>query len=91
MNLLYYLNGYPNRLAAVRLKPSYPFTDQVEFKEITASCMRQGNVEFQIPLPHTRGRYFLEFDLVSEGVAWFETNGSRPVRVAIRVIYYESY
>lgn len=43
-------------------------------------------MEFQIPLPHARGHYFLEFDLVSEGVAWFETNGSQPVRVAIRVI-----
>jgi SAM-dependent methyltransferase len=43
-------------------------------------------MEFQIPLPHARGRYFLEFDLVSEGVAWFETNGCHPVRVAIHVI-----
>jgi SAM-dependent methyltransferase len=44
-------------------------------------------MEFQIPLPQARGRYFLEFDLVSEGVAWFETNGSsQPVRIAIRVI-----
>jgi hypothetical protein len=43
-------------------------------------------MEFWIPLPHARGHYFLEFDLVSEGVAWFETNGSQPVRVAIQVI-----
>jgi SAM-dependent methyltransferase len=43
-------------------------------------------MEFQIPLPHARGLYFLEFDLVSEMVAWFETNGSQPIRVAIRVI-----
>jgi hypothetical protein len=35
------------------------------------------------PLPP--GAYVLEFDLVSEGVGWFEANGSATVRVPITV------
>ena len=39
-------------------------------------------VEFAIAAPET-GEYLLEFDLVSEGVGWFEMNGSATVTVAI--------
>ena len=35
------------------------------------------------PLPP--GEYTLEFDLVSEGVGWFESNGSATVSVPITV------
>ena len=35
------------------------------------------------PLPP--GEYTLEFDLVSEGVGWFEANGSATVSVPITV------
>ena len=32
------------------------------------------------------GTYLLEFDLVSEGVVWFDRNGSKTVRIPIEVI-----
>ncbi len=35
------------------------------------------------PYRPTKGNYVLEFDLVSEGVAWFATNGSAVVRLAV--------
>ena len=35
--------------------------------------------------PPPRGDYLLEFDLVSEGVAWFEMNGSATTTVNVRV------
>jgi ubiquinone/menaquinone biosynthesis C-methylase UbiE len=33
-----------------------------------------------------KGRYHLVFDLVSEYVCWFETNGSKPVSAAVEVL-----
>ena len=33
-----------------------------------------------------RGRYVLEFDLVSEGICWFENNGSQTVKCEIEVV-----
>jgi SAM-dependent methyltransferase len=41
-------------------------------------------VAFAIPPPEP-GEYLLEFDLVSEGVSWFEMNGSATVTVAIGI------
>jgi len=35
--------------------------------------------------PPDRGEYLLEFDLVSEGIGWFEMNGSATVSVAVTV------
>jgi hypothetical protein len=35
--------------------------------------------------PPGQGEYVLEFDLVSEGVAWFEMNGSPTATVALTV------
>ena len=35
--------------------------------------------------PAQPGRYFLEFDLVHEGVTWFEQKGSSTLRVPVRV------
>lgn len=35
--------------------------------------------------PPPPGEYLLEFDLVSEGVCWFERNGSATATVAITV------
>jgi len=40
---------------------------------------------FEFPSPST-GRYMLEFDLVSEAICWFATNGSRTVRVSVEVL-----
>lgn len=34
------------------------------------------NVEIEVPAPETPGRYALKFDLVSEGIDWFEKCGS---------------
>jgi hypothetical protein len=38
-----------------------------------------------VPLPGP-GEYQLAFDLVSEGVMWFENQGSKPIRVDVRVL-----
>jgi len=40
---------------------------------------------FALPAPEP-GDYLLEFDLVSEGVGWFEMNGSPTVTLAITVL-----
>jgi hypothetical protein len=45
---------------------------------------RSQTVAFAIPPPEP-GEYLLEFDLVSEGVSWFEMNGSATVTVAIGI------
>jgi 2-polyprenyl-3-methyl-5-hydroxy-6-metoxy-1,4-benzoquinol methylase len=37
------------------------------------------HIAFEVPMP-TSGEYFVEFDLVAEGVCWFQSNGS-PTRV----------
>lgn len=36
------------------------------------------DVPIEIPVPETPGRYTLKFDLVSEGIDWFEACGSEP-------------
>ena len=36
------------------------------------------DVSIEIPAPASPGRYTLKFDLVSEGIDWFEACGSRP-------------
>jgi len=41
-------------------------------------------LQFRIPAP-AGGKYQLEFDLVSEGVCWFETNGSQTQIVEVSV------
>jgi hypothetical protein len=38
-----------------------------------------------IRAPATPGAYALEIDLVQEGVAWFSTRGSMPLRLAVLV------
>jgi hypothetical protein len=40
-------------------------------------------VQFEIPLPAGTAPHYLKFDLVAEGVAWFETEGSTPLVVAV--------
>jgi SAM-dependent methyltransferase len=44
----------------------------------------QQTVEFALA-PPAPGEYLLEFDLVSEGIAWFEMNGSATSTVAVTV------
>jgi hypothetical protein len=34
------------------------------------------DVTIEVPLPETPGHYALKFDLVSEGIDWFEKSGS---------------
>jgi len=43
----------------------------------------QVRLDVTVPLP-TQGRFVIEFDLVAEGVSWFENLGSRPVRVTVQ-------
>jgi len=43
------------------------------------------DVSFALKPPQA-GEYLLEFDLVSEGVGWFEMNGSATVSVAVTVV-----
>jgi hypothetical protein len=43
------------------------------------------DLRLEVPSPPSPGRYRLGFDLVSEGVCWFEINGSPTVEVAVTV------
>jgi hypothetical protein len=38
----------------------------------------KADVAIEVPMPTEPGRYALRFDLVSEGIDWFETCGSEP-------------
>jgi hypothetical protein len=38
----------------------------------------KADVAIEVPAPREPGRYALRFDLVSEGIDWFETCGSEP-------------
>jgi SAM-dependent methyltransferase len=40
-------------------------------------------VQVEVPLPAGNAPHYLKFDLVAEGVTWFETEGSSPLVVAI--------
>ena len=42
-------------------------------------------VSIQVTAPPKPGRYICEFDLVHEGVVWFQDRGSLPVRIAFDV------
>jgi hypothetical protein len=46
----------------------------------------QAAVPIEIPTPDQPGRYTLKFDLVSEGIDWFEACGSPPTtkRLVVR-------
>ncbi len=43
------------------------------------------DVAIEVPLPSTPGRYALKFDLVSEGIDWFEKSGSPTTTRAVVV------
>lgn len=44
------------------------------------------NVPIEVPLPAEAGPYLLKFDLVSEGVDWFESCGSPVTLAPVRVV-----
>jgi len=46
----------------------------------------QAEVPIEIPVPSNPGRYQLKFDLVSEGVDWFESCGSETTMKPLRVL-----
>jgi hypothetical protein len=57
--------------------------------DLPGGAIRQGvSVEFDVSFraPEHAGEYTLEFDLVSEGVCWFEWNGARIVQKRLVVI-----
>ena len=45
----------------------------------------RADVAIEIPAPNEPGRYALKFDLVSEGIDWFERCGSRTTIKALVV------
>jgi hypothetical protein len=45
----------------------------------------QAEVPIEIPVPAQPGRFQLKFDLVSEGIDWFEACGSETTRKPLRV------
>jgi Radical SAM superfamily len=47
---------------------------------------QQTDIQIEIPAPAEPGRYQLKFDLVSEGIDWFETSGSQPTRKSLLVV-----
>jgi hypothetical protein len=40
----------------------------------------------EVPMPAATGKYVLQCDLVSEGVCWFEHNGSHTVTLTVEVL-----
>jgi 2-polyprenyl-3-methyl-5-hydroxy-6-metoxy-1,4-benzoquinol methylase len=40
-------------------------------------------LEVEVPMPAEPGKYTLQFDLVSEGICWFEHNGCDTVRLKV--------
>ncbi len=44
------------------------------------------DIPIEIPTPSEPGRYQLKFDLVSEGIDWFETSGSQTTRKNLLVV-----
>jgi SAM-dependent methyltransferase len=40
-------------------------------------------VQVEVPMPRQSGSSYLQFDLVAEGVTWFEAGGSRPLVIAV--------
>ena len=47
---------------------------------------QQIDIQIEIPAPAEPGRYQLKFDLVSEGIDWFETSGSQTTRKNLLVV-----
>jgi Radical SAM superfamily len=47
---------------------------------------QQADVAIEIPAPVEPGRYQLKFDLVSEGIDWFESSGSPTTRKSLLVV-----
>jgi hypothetical protein len=47
---------------------------------------QQIDIQIEIPAPAEPGRYQLKFDLVSEGIDWFETSGSKTTRKNLLVV-----
>ena len=47
---------------------------------------QQTDITIEIPAPAEPGRYQLKFDLVSEGIDWFETSGSQTTRKNLLVV-----
>ena len=45
----------------------------------------QADVPIEVPAPAEPGRYQLKFDLVSEGIDWFEACGSETTMKPLRV------
>jgi 4-amino-4-deoxy-L-arabinose transferase-like glycosyltransferase len=43
-------------------------------------------LELFVNAPRVAGTYILELDMLQEGVAWFATQGSNPVRMPIRIV-----
>lgn len=61
---------------------------RIELPATSAEGHRPGDtvsVEVALPAPAEPGSYRLEFDLVAEYVAWFETNGASTVTIPITV------
>ena len=44
------------------------------------------DIQIEIPTPAEPGRYQLKFDLVSEGIDWFEKSGSQTTRKSLLVV-----
>ena len=43
------------------------------------------DLDLSCPVPEARGPHYFKFDLVEEGVTWFEPLGSATARLAIEV------
>jgi hypothetical protein len=44
-----------------------------------------GDVVASIPAPIKKGKYIIQFDMVKEGITWFEKKGSQTLKIYINV------
>jgi hypothetical protein len=52
----------------------------------TIDAGSRADIAIDVPVPNEPGRYLLRFDLVSEGIDWFEACGSEPTLRTLDVI-----
>ena len=53
---------------------------------LTVTNRGSAEVRIEIPAPEAPGRYALKFDLVSEGIDWFEACGSPTTMKTLLVL-----
>lgn len=80
-------HGEEIRLGAQLLSASGEMIDRNHARQSLPPLLPAGRCEVEVafPAPSESGSYFIRFDLVREGVHWFEMSGSKPAELALHV------